>query len=306
MKSHRITLRASFFLCKWMYGSGVVTSLFSNSRGPIALLGKAWSYYFLIMFTLHIPRSSSNTRMKATMPSFSCIEELTFFLNLEWNCTFVHCPEIAPPHRMGCFFGGSLCITYLPNPHQVFVQWLRCTGLGERSSKNPFPSDIQQTNGLLKHCLFLGSFCPRVLALLLPAESHCCGLLLLWDVIATVLVCCLAYWSSCCPAFLAKWYRVSWRGKTSSGNLILQRGRSPSSPLDSEYHLLILSSRGLSGQKPLFTPREGRMELWVVTIYGSESSESTGEVKARLQVLCSYCCATSPSVWVLKKAFKSF
>lgn len=134
---------------------------------------------------------------------------------------------------------------------------------------------------------------------------------LLWaapfvDIIADVFVWCLAYWSSCCPAFLAKWYRVSWRGKTSSSDLILQRGRSPSSPLDYEYHLFILSSRGLSGQKPLFTPCERRTELQLVTIYGSDSSKSTGKVEARLQVLCSYHCATSPSVWVLKKAFKSF
>lgn len=121
--------------------------------------------------------------------------------------------------------------------------------MGVKSSENTVPSDIQWTNRHLKHCLFLGSFCPQVLAILLPAWSHCCGLLLLWDVIANVLIWCLAYWSSCCPAFLAKWYRVSWRGKTSSSNLILQRGRSPSSPLDYEYHLFVLSSRSLSGQK---------------------------------------------------------
>lgn len=165
--------------------------------------------------------------------------------------------------------------------------------MGVGSSENPFPSDIQQTNGHPKHCLFLGSFWPQVLAILLPAQSQCCGLLLLWDVIANVLVWCLAYWSSCCPAFLAKWCRVSWRGKTSSSNLILQRGRSPRSPLDYEYHLFILSSRGLSGQKPLFNPCEGRTELQVVPIYGSDSSKSYGEVEARLQVLCSYHGATS-------------
>lgn len=146
-----------------------------------------------------------------------------------------------------------------------------------RASENPFPSDIQQTNGHPKHGLFLGSFCPQVLAILLPAQSRCCELLLLWDVIANVLVWCLAYWSSCCPAFLAKWYRVSWRGKTSSGNLILQRDRSPSSPLDYEYHLFVLSSRGLSGQKPLFTPRTGRTEHQVVTISGSIAANPLGK-----------------------------
>lgn len=109
----------------------------------------------------------------------------------------------------------------------LYSEW--GTELGVKSSEKPLPSDIQWTNGHLKHCLFLGSFCPQVLVILLPARSHCCGLLLLWDVIANVLVWCLAYWSSCCPAFLAKRCRVSWRGKTSSGNLIWQGGRSPSS-----------------------------------------------------------------------------
>lgn len=134
--------------------------------------------------------------------------------------------------------------------------------------------------------------------ILLLAQSHC------WVVIAHVLVWCLAYWSSSCPAFLAKWYRVSWRGKTSSGDLILQRGGSPSSPLDYEYHLFVLSSRGLSGQKPLFTPREGRTELRLVTISGSDSSKSTEEVEPKLQVLCFYRCAASPTVCVFKKASK--
>lgn len=116
------------------------------------------------------------------------------------------------------------------NPHRFwYSDW--GAGLAVRSSENPFPSDTQPTNGHLKHCSFLGSFCPQVLVILLPAQSHC------WVVIANVLVWCLAYWSSSCPAFLAKCYRVSWRGKTSSGNLIWQRGGSPSSPLDYEYHL---------------------------------------------------------------------
>ena len=132
------------------------------------------------------------------------------------------------------------------------------------------------THGHLQRCLFLGSFCPQVLVILLPAQLHCCRLLLLRGVITDVLGQCLAYWSSCCPAFLAKWYRVTWRGKTSSDNLILRRRRSPSSPLDYEYNLFILSSRDLSGQKPLFTPRGGRMELRLVTIYGLDSSKSTG------------------------------
>ena len=177
------------------------------------------------MFTLHIPWSSSNTSMKRTILSFSCIGELTlFFLNLEWNCTFVHCPEMILLHLIG--WVACLEQVYVLHTSPTHIKFLYSewgTDLGVKSSEKPLPSDIQWTNGHLKHCLFLGSFCPQVLVILLPAQSHCCGLLLLWDVIANVLVWCLAYWSSCCPAFLAKWCRVSWRGKTSSGNLILER-----------------------------------------------------------------------------------
>lgn len=237
--------------------------------------------------------------LKWAMLSLSCTGELRlFFLNLEWTCTFVHCPE------MLVWSKSVYCIMYLPNRHQAFYGE-RGTDLGIKSSENPFPSAIQQTDGHLKHCLFLGSFSPAVLAILLLAPSHCCGLLLLWDVIAQVLAWCLAAWSSCCPAFLAKWSWVNWRRKTCSSDLILQRGRSPSRPLDYEYHLFILSSGGLSGQKPLFTPCKGRIGLWLVTIFCLDSSKSTGKVEARLQVLCPYGCATSSSVWTLKKAFRS-
>lgn len=92
---------------------------------------------------------------------------------------------------------------YLPNPHQAFSSD-RGTDLGMKPSEKPFPSAIQQTDGPLEHCLFLGSFSPVVLGILLLAQSDCCGLLLLWDVIAQVPIWCLDAWSSCCPAFLAK------------------------------------------------------------------------------------------------------
>lgn len=191
-----------------------------------------------------------------------------------------------------CLFEALYCV--LPQPTPSFLQWQRHWS----------PPALQQTDGHLKHYLFLGSFSPAILAILLLAQS------LLWAAApvgcnCSVLVWCLAAWSGCCPAFLAKWYWVNWRRKTCSSDLILQRGRSPSPPLDYEYHLLILSSGGLPGQKPLFTPCEGRTGLWLVTIYGLDSSKSTGKVEARLQILCLYGCATSSGVWALKKAFKS-
>lgn len=76
---------------------------------------------------------------------------------------------------------------YLPSPHQAFYSD-RGTDLGIKPSENPFPSAFQQTDGLLKQCLFLGSFSPVVLGVLLLAQSDCCGLLLLWDVIAQVAI----------------------------------------------------------------------------------------------------------------------
>lgn len=76
-------------------------------------------------------------------------------------------------------------------------------------------------------------------------------------------------------AGLAKWYRGSWRGKTSSVYLILQMGRSPSFPVDYEYHLFVVASRGLSGWKPLCVKTERS--------FGWRAANSLG-VWARLRV----------------------
>lgn len=109
------------------------------------------------------------------MLSFSCMGKLRYFSLI--LSEILHLPIV-----LRCLFEASVfiyCIMYLPNPHQAF-HGDRGTDLGTKSSENPFPCAVQQIDGRLKHCLFLGSFSPAVSAILLLAQPHWCGLLLLW------------------------------------------------------------------------------------------------------------------------------
>lgn len=193
---------------------------------------------------------------------------------------------------------------YVPlQPPSGFLQWQRYR-FGDEALWEPFSLCYPADWWALKHCLFQGSFCPALLVILHPAQSHCCGLLLLllWDGIAQV--CPFGAWL---PGLHSWPSGTEWTGEEKPAPVIwfCREGRSPSPPLDYEYRVLILSSGGLSGGKPLFTPCDGWIGLWLVTIYGLDSSKSTGKVEARLQALCLFGCATSSSVWASKKALKS-
>lgn len=99
------------------------------------------SYCFIVMFTLPILQSSHNTSFEGSHAEFLLYGRAEIFLlNLEWNCTFVHCPEMVVQSK------SMYCVMYLSNPHQAFYSG-RGADLGMKPSENPFPSAIQQTGG---------------------------------------------------------------------------------------------------------------------------------------------------------------
>lgn len=227
------------------------------------------------------------------MLCFSCMGELRYFFLI--SSEIVHLFVV-----LRCLFEASLCIVLPPQPTSGFLQW-QGYWLGYEALREPLlfccPADWWAPQTLLVPRQFL----PSSISVFAPSQVT-----LLWATASVGCNCSGTHFGVWLPGLAlhswpsgTEWY---WRRKTCSGDLILQKGRSPSPPLDCEYHLLILSLGGLSGQKPPFTPCEG---LWLVTIYGQDSTKSAGKVEARLQVLCLYGYGTSSSVWALKKAFKS-